>query len=336
MLNQCFNLFDIFKNFLLQKKIMRNEFMKAVLYEKKKLNYCETVKPIPSENELLVEIRATSVNAADYRMMQFGFAPKRKIFGADISGVVVSVGNNVKNFKVGDNVIGELSDCGFGGFAEYVNAPEKAFTLKPIELSFIESAALPLAAITALQALRDKCKVSKDAHILILGSSGGVGVYALQLAKYFGAIVTAVCSSRNIEQSKSLGADFVFDYSRVNINQLTEKFDIVLAVNGNYPLTLCKKLLKPNGRYVMAGGSMSQVIKSILFGWILSFGSKKMIFHAAKSNIDDLKFITNLAIEGKIIPVIDKIFPLIETPDAFQYILNKHTKSKVIISIKES
>ena len=180
--------------------------MKAIVYNKKnpseKLTYCDVEKPVPNENELLIQIHATSVNAADYRMMKMGFPPKKKIFGADISGVVESVGINVKLFKPGDAVVGDLSDCGFGGFAEYVAAPEKAFILKPGEISFDEATALPLAGITALQALRDKGNVQKGQQVLIIGCSGGVGTFVVQLAKYFGAVVTGVCSTKKLEQTR--------------------------------------------------------------------------------------------------------------------------------------
>jgi NADPH:quinone reductase-like Zn-dependent oxidoreductase len=312
--------------------------MKAVIFDKKsstsKLTYRDAEKPTPGEDELLIEIHAASINAADYRMIQMGFPPKNKIFGADISGIVEAVGKNVKEFKTGDHVIGDTSDHGFGGFAEYVAAPEKAFIHKPEELSFEEAAALPLAAITALQALRDKGGVRKDSQVLIIGSSGGVGIYALQIAKYYGAIVTGVCSSKNEEQTRALGADFVIDYNKVKLSQLDKKYDLILAINGNYPLSTCKKLLKPHGRYVMVGGSYSQIFKAIIFGWTMSFGSRKMRFLAAKSNMEDLKFVTKLALDGKIKPVIDRTYNLNETPDAVQYLKEKHAKGKVMIRIR--
>lgn len=312
--------------------------MKAVLFDKKsstaKLTYRDVEKPTPKENELLIEIHSISINAADYRMIQMGFPPKKKIFGADISGIVEAVGQNIKKFKPGDHVIGELSDHGFGGLAEYVAAPEKAFIHKPEEISFEEAAALPLAATTALQAIRDKGEVKKGSQVLIIGSSGGVGIYALQIAKYYGAIVTGVCSSKNEEQSRLLGADHVIDYNKVKLSQLNKKYDLILAINGNYPLSTCKKLLMPHGRYVMVGGAYSQIFKGIFFGWIMSLGSRKMGFLAAKSNSDDLEFITKLALEGKIKTVIDRSFKLHETPDAIQYIKENHAKGKVMIRVR--
>ena len=311
--------------------------MKAVIFDKKstseKLTFCEVEKPAPADNELLVQVHSSSVNAADYRMLQMGFPPKKKIFGADVAGIVEAVGNNVKDFKPGDSVIGELSDVGFGGFAEYVCASEKAFVHKPEELSFEYAASLPLAAITALQAIRNSGKAGKDQQVLIIGSSGGVGNYAIQIAKYYGAIVTGVCSSGNVEQTRLLGADHVIDYKKVKLSQIDGEYDLIAGINGNYSLSTCKKLLKPQGKYIMVGGSFGHIFKTILFGWIMSFGSKKIGFITAKSNTDDLKFIVKLATEGKIKPVIDKSFSLSETAEAFQYIREKHVKGKVIIKI---
>jgi NADPH:quinone reductase-like Zn-dependent oxidoreductase len=314
--------------------------MKAVVYDKKntsdKFIYSEVEKPIPKENEILVKIRASSLNAADYRMMQLGMIPKNKIFGADISGIVESVGKKVTKFKPGDSVVGELSNFGFGGFAEYVSAPEKAFILKPKGIFFEEASAFPLAGSTALQALRHKGFVKQDSQVLILGCSGGVGIYAIQLAKYYGAIVTGVCSAKKIEQSMLLGVDSVLDYKKVNLSELSSRYDLILGVNGDYSLSLCKQLLKPNGRYITVGGGLVQIFKSIFLGWMMSFGSRKMTFLTAKSNAEDMEFIFRLVVEGKIRTVIDKIFPLREISSAFSYIEKEHAKGKVVISTSVS
>jgi NADPH:quinone reductase-like Zn-dependent oxidoreductase len=311
--------------------------MKAVLFDKKssteRLTYCDVEQPIPAENEILVKIHAASVNAADYRMIQMGFPPRKKILGADVAGVVESAGKNVSKFKAGDLVIGELSGCGFGGFAEYVAAPESAFINKPKEISFEHAAAMPLAATTALQALRKNGQVKKGCQVLILGSSGGVGSYALQLARYYGATVTGVCSSKNEEQTRLLGADYVIDYNKENLSQSDRRYDLILGVNGNYSLSLCKKLLHPHGRYIMVGGTLGQIIKSILLGWLMSIGSKKMTFLSAKSSAEDMEIIMKLMKEGKIRPVIDRSFSLGETADAVRYMKEKHAKGKVIITV---
>ena len=312
--------------------------MKAVIYDKKssfeRLTYTDVEKPTLNDNELLIEIHAASINAADYRMMQMGFPPKKKIFGADISGVVESVGKNVRKFKPGDCVIGDLSDYGFGGFAEYVAAPEKAFVHKPDQISFKDAAALPLAGTTALQALRNKGDFQKECQVLIIGSSGGVGTYAIQIAKYYGMIVTGMCSSKNEEQTRLLGADYIVDYKKEDFTQISRTYDLILAINGNYPLTACKRLLNQNGRYIMVGGALRQIFKSILFGWLMSFGSKKIGFLTAKSNIDNLEFIVKLVKEGKIKPVIDKCFNLNVTSDAIRYIKEQHAYGKIMIQVK--
>jgi NADPH:quinone reductase-like Zn-dependent oxidoreductase len=312
--------------------------MKAVLYDKKsnvdRLIYCDVEKPIPNEYELLIEIHSASLNAADYRMIQLGIIPKKKIFGADISGIVESIGKKVSKFKPGDHVIGELSNFGFGGFAQYVAASEKAFVHKPKEISFDEAAALPLASTTALQALRNKGSVEKDNEVLILGSSGGVGTYAIQISKYFGATVTGVCSTNKSEQTKDLGADYTIDYNKVDLSELSTRYDLILGINGNYSLSLCKKLLKPNGRYIMVGGSLSQIFKAIFFGWMMSFGSKKIYSLTAKSSTEDLEFVTKLVLDGRICTLIDRSFELSEASIAMRYLKEEHAKGKVILKIK--
>jgi len=312
--------------------------MKAVVYNKKgipdKLIYCDVEKPIPNDNEVLIKIHAVSANAADYRSMRMGIIPKRRIFGADISGWVESVGKNIRQFKPGDQVIGDLSDCGFGGFAEYAVAPEKALILKPAKILFEEAAALPMAALTALQSLCNKGNIQKGQKVLIVGSGGGVGTFAVQLAKYFGAEVTAVCSTKNVEQTNSLGADYVIDYTKEDFAKHNRGYDLILAINGNRPLTVYKRTLNPNGIYVMVGGGLLQIFKSIFFGWLMSFGSKKMRFLTAKSNQKDLEFIVKLVEDGKVKPVIDRRYPLDKTSDAIRYLGEGHSQGKVVIIIK--
>lgn len=314
------------------------EKMKAVVYSKKgipdKLIYRDVEKPEPTDNEVLVKIITVSANAADYRSMRMGIIPKRRIFGADIAGRVESFGKNIRQFKPGDEVIGDLSGCGFGGFAEYAVAPEKALILKPAMILFEAAAALPMAGITALQALRDKGNIQKGQKVLIVGSGGGVGTFAVQLAKYFGAVVTAVCSTNNVEQTDSLGADYIIDYTKENFTKSNRCYDLILAINGNRPLYAYKRILNPNGIYVMVGGALLQIFKSILFGWLMSFGSKKMRSLAAKSNQKDLEFIVKLVEDGKIKPVIDKRYPLDKVADAMRYIGEGHARGKVVINVK--
>lgn len=312
--------------------------MKAVVYNKKgapdRLTYGDVEKPVPSDNEVLIKIIAVSINAADYRSMNMGIIPKKRIFGADIAAYVESVGKNIRQFKPGDEVIGDLASFGFGGFAEYAVAPEKALVAKPSKISFEEAAALPMAALTALQALRDRGKIQKGQKVLIVGSGGGVGTFAVQLAKYFGAEVTAVCSTRNVDQTNSLGADHVIDYTKEDFAKNNKHYDLILAVNGNYPLIVYKRILNPDGRYVMVGGGLSQIFKSLVLGRFMSFGSKKMLSLAAKANQKDLEFIAKLAENGIIKPIIERCYPLEKTSDAMQYLRKGHAQGKVVINVR--
>jgi len=312
--------------------------MKAVVYNKKgspnKLIYSDIDKPVPNDIEVLIKIVSVSANAADYRSMRMGLIPKRRIFGADIAGKVESVGNKIQRFKPGDEVMGDLAGCGFGGFAEYVVAPEKVLIHKPAKISFEDAASLPIAGITALQALRNKGNIQKGQKALIVGSGGGVGTFAVQLAKYFGSVVTAVCGPNNIEQTKSLGADYVIDYTKEDFTRGKERYDLILAVNGNYSLLACRRILNPNGTYVMVGGALSQIFKSLLFGWLMSIGSKKIRSLAAKSDQNDLEFMARLTEDDIIRPVIDRRYPLDKTADAMRYIGEGHAKGKVIINVE--
>ncbi len=313
------------------------EKMKAVLYSKKgspdKLSLHEIDKPVPAGNEVLIRVHVVSLNAADYRSMKMGIIPKRKIFGADVAGSIESVGKNTSIFKPGDEVMGDLASYGFGGLAGYVTAPEKALILKPGQVSFEEAATLPLAGITALQALRNKGNIQKGQNVLIVGSAGSVGPLAVQIAKYFGAEVTGVCSTKNINQTLSIGADYVIDYTKEDFWKSNKRYNLILGINGNYPLSAYKRTLAPDGRYVMVGGSLSQIFKSLLFGWLLSSGSKKMKSLSAKPNKQDLEFLGTLLEKGIIKPVIDRRYPLDKTADAMNYLSQGHAAGKVIITV---
>ncbi len=314
--------------------------MKAVIYNKKnrpnRLVYTEVEKPVPMDSEVLIRIHAVSANAADYRSIQMGMIPKKKIFGADIAGTVEAVGKTIKEFQPGNEVIGDLAGCGFGGFAEYAVAPEKLLVRKPGGMTFEQAAALPMAGVTALKALRKKGNVQQGQTVLLLGGAGGVGTFAIQLASYFGAEVTAVCSTANVEQTRSLGARHVVDYSVEDITRRPEHYNLILAVNGNYSISACKRLLKPGGRYVMVGGALSQVFKALIFGWLFSFGSKKILSLAAKPDKKDLEFIARLAEEGTIKPVIDRRYTLDQTPEAMRYLSDGHARGKVVITVREA
>lgn len=311
--------------------------MKAVVYDKRNspnaLVLREVEKPIPSDNEVLVKIYAVSVNAGDYRSMKMGSIPKQKIFGSDIAGRVEAVGKHINRFAIGDEVFGDISAAGLGGFAEYVVVPEIALALKPTSVTFKTAAAVPMAAVTALQALRNKGQIQPGQKVLICGAGGGVGTFSVQLAKYFGAEVTAVCGEKNVKIIQSLGADYVINYKENDFTKSGKYYDLVLAINGNHSLFTYKRLLAPKGIYVMVGGGLSQVFKSLLFGAFLSIGNKKMRSLAAKPNRKDLEFIIKLVEDGKIKPVIDRYYPLRETAEAVWYLSDGHALGKVIIEV---
>lgn len=314
------------------------EKMKAVLYNKKgmpeKLILSEIDKPVPIDNEVLIRVYAVSLNAADYRSMKLGIIPKKKIFGADVAGRIESVGKDVSIFKPGDEVMADLASFGFGGLAEYVTAPETAVALKPEQASFEAAATLPLAGMTALQALRNKGNIQKGDKVLIVGSAGSVGPFAVQIAKYFGAEVTGVCSPRNMNQTLSIGADYVIDYTKGDFLNVNKRYNLIVGVNGNYPLLSYRRSLTHNGRFVMVGGSLSQIFKSLLFGWLLSMGSKKMMSLSAKPDKQDLEFLGNLLENGSIKPVIDQQYTLDKTAEAMNYLSRGHATGKIIIKVE--
>ena len=216
----------------------------------------------------MVRIHAASLNYGNLVLLKgepflarFAFGllkPKYTIPGGDIAGRVEAVGKDVKQFQPGQDVFGDLSCCGWGGFAEYVAVPESALALKPEKITYEEAAAVPMAAVTALQGLRDKGKIQAGQKVLINGASGGVGTFAVQLANFFGADVTGVCSTRNLEILQSIGADHVIDYTKMNFTETGKKYDLILAVNGNYPITAYKRSLNDNGTFIHVGGSSTQ------------------------------------------------------------------------------
>jgi len=306
----------------------------------------EVAKPAPKDDEVLIKIYAASINSRDWRLMRAnpffirlvpgGFLqPKNKILGADVAGRVEAVGRNVKQFKPGDEVFGYLpSATGRGTFAEYVCANENAITLKPANLTFEQAAAVPLAAMTALQGLRDNGNIQPGQKVLINGASGGVGTFAVQIAKSFGAEVTGVCSTRNLEMVRSLGADHVIDYKVENFTRNGQRYDLILAANGYYPISDYLHALKPEGTYVVAGGSMFQLAQAASSKKKVSrTGSQKITIASLVQSQKDLVLLKDLLESRKIIPVIDGCFPLSKTPEAFWYFEKVHPKGKVVISV---
>ncbi len=310
--------------------------MQAIVYDKKspgRLVLQDVEQPIPKNNEVLVKIHSVSINAADYRSMKMGIIPKRKIFGADISGEIVVVGKNTNKFKTGDEVFADISGCGFGGLAEYVAVPENILALKPAVVPYNIAAALPMAGVTALQALRNKGDIKIGDKVLIVGAGGGVGTFAVQLAKYFGAEVTAVCSEMNAKLMQSLGADYIIDYKKQDFGEEGKRYQLVVAVNGNYSLSTYRRMLLPHGTIVLVGGALSQLARGFLLGTFMSMGSRKLHILAAKPDAMDLRFIMGLIENDMIKPVIDRCYPFHETADAFRYLSNGHAKGKVMIEV---
>lgn len=322
--------------------------MKAIFYKKygppDVLNVTEVEKPIPKKNQVLVKIHASSVNFGNLVLLKgepflarfaFGlFKPKYSIPGGDISGTVEAVGKDVTQFQLGDEVFGDLSGCGWGGFAEYAAVPEKSLALKPANLTFEEAAAVPMAGVTALQSLRDKGKIQPGQKVLINGASGGVGTFAVQIAKSFGADVTGVCSTRNIEILKSLGADHVIDYSKETFTENKHQYDLILGVNGHQPLSDYKRALNQNGIFVHVGGSESQMFQAITLGpWISKTTNKKMGSFLQRPNQHDLIYLKELLETGKVKPVIDRQYRLEDLPEAFRYFEQGHAQGKVVITI---
>lgn len=309
----------------------------------------EVDKPVPLDDEVLIRIHAASINSRDWRFMRAkpffirlmpgGFLkPKNSVLGADLAGRVVSIGSKINQFTPGDDVFGYLPGAtGRGTFAEYVCANEKAITLKPANLTFEQAAAVPLAGITALQGLRDKGNIKSGQNVLINGASGGVGTFAVQIAKAFGAEVTAVCSTRNQEMVHVLGADHVIDYKVQDFTQNRQQYDLILAVNGYHPVSDYLKALKPEGTYVVAGGSMAQLIQAASYKKRNSktVGQKIVVASLVQSQ-KDLIFIKELLESGKIRLVIDGCYPLSKAPEAFWYFEKEHPRGKVVITMDEN
>ncbi|UCH77714.1 MAG: NAD(P)-dependent alcohol dehydrogenase, partial [Candidatus Coatesbacteria bacterium] len=254
---------------------------------------------------------------------------------------VEAVGRNVTQFRPGEDVFGDISHSGgfpnAGSFAEYVCAGEEALASKPAGTTFEEAAAVPFAAVTALQGLRDKGRIQPGQKVLINGASGGVGTFAVQIAKSFGADVTAVCSTRNLDLARSIGADEVVDYTQEDFTQSGRRYDLILAVNGYYQISAYKRALSPRGVYVMVGGTNAQMLQAALLGpWISMTGSKKMGSMSNVPNQEDLVFVKELLEAGDVVPVIDRRYPLSEVPEALRYLEEGHARGKVVITVERS
>jgi NADPH:quinone reductase-like Zn-dependent oxidoreductase len=328
--------------------------MKAIVYTEygspDVLQFVDVDRPVPLDDEVLIEVHAASVNAYDWhfltadvfliRLMGGGLLrPKKKILGADIAGRIVAAGKNIARFQVGDEVFGAAKGSS-GGFAEYVCAREKSLALKPADVSFEEASTASMAALTALQGLRDHGKIQSGNQVLIYGASGGVGTFAVQIAKSFAAEVTAVCSTRNVDIARSIGADHVVDYTREDFTKGGELYDLIFVANGEVSVFQFKQALKPNGISVLAGGGGTSIIQ-LLIGmlqewWISKTENKKIGSFLTKINQEDLAFIKELLASGKVKPVIDRRYRLRQTAEALRYMGEGHAQGKIVITMEHA
>jgi len=303
------------------------------------LQFVDIEKPAPKDNEVLVKVHAASANAADWHLMRAEpflarlanglLKPKITKLGTDFAGRIEAVGRNVTQFQIGDDVFGGMSLNEMGSFAEYVCANEDALALKPSNMTFEQAAAVPLAAFTALQGLRDKGQIQQGQKVLINGASGGVGTFAVQIAKSFGTEVTGICSTRNLDMARSIGADHVIDYTKEDFTRNGERYDLIFDAVGNHSISDYKRALSPNGICSVAGfTSLSRLFP------LMIFGNKQIgLMETAKGNKKDLIIIKELLEAGKIVPVIDRRYPLSETAEAIRYLETGHTRGKVVITM---
>jgi NADPH:quinone reductase-like Zn-dependent oxidoreductase len=324
--------------------------MKAIVYRcygsPDVLKLENIAKPAPADDRVLVKVQAASVNPLDWHYMRgkpyimradAGLGTPNSIhMGADFAGTIEAVGRNVRRFNVGDEVFGDRN----GAFAQYVSVAENgAIALKPGNMSMEQAAAVPIAGLTALQALRDKGKVQSGQKVLINGASGGVGTFAVQIAKYYGAVVTGVCSTHNVATVHSIGADHVIDYTQEDFTRGSERYDLIIDNVGNHPLSEYRRVLTPKGTLVSVGGPSDNSFLGPLTGWVKTmlvaqFASQKIVFMLADANKDDLDVLRELMQTGKLTPVIDRRYKLSATPEAIGYVEAGHARGKVLIAIE--
>jgi len=323
--------------------------MKAVVYNEYGLSDVLTLKdlnqPVPKDNEVLIKVHAVSINDWDWgllrgkpfvnRMMAGIIKPrKNKILGSDIAGTIVSVGKRVTRYKTGNEVFGDLSAVGFGGFAEYVCAPCQSLTLKPKGMSFEQAAAIPQAAVLALQAVQDKRPQQTALKVLINGAGGGAGSFAIQISKSFGDEVTAVDSESKFELMKSLGANHVIDYQKEDFTQNGQTYDLIIDMMGYHSIIDYKRSLNKNGRYAMVGGCSSLIFQTLFIGSLVSlFGSKKLAILPHEPN-KNMAALLNFFKAGQMKITIDKCYPLTELKQAMTYFGERQSKGKVVITIE--
>ncbi len=309
------------------------------------LNMQEVDVPPVHDNGVLVRVRGTSINAGDWHLLRGTpllirlvfkglFKPKIQILGGDISGMVEKIGKDVTQFKIGDEVFGELSESGFGAFAEYACCAEKALTIKPHNLTFEKAATVPVAALSALQALRDCAGVQKGQKILIVGASGGVGSFAVQIAKSWGAEVTAVCSTAKIEMMKTIGADHIIDSSQLDVTKSDKIYDAIIDAAALKSVFSYFSILKNNGNYVLVGGSTPRLFFVMLFGPLISkLKGRNVKSLISKPVQSDLAILRNLIEARKLVPFIDRTYPLSEIADTIRQVGQRQVRGKIAISV---
>ena len=322
--------------------------MKAIVYHEygsaDVLKLEDVEKPVPKDNEVRIRVRAASVNPLDWRFMR-GEPKITRVMGrlmrvnsgrpgVDVAGEVEAVGAQVKQFKIGDSVFGACR----GAFAEYACSAESKIVAIPVGVTFEDAASINVAGLTAVQGLRDKAQVKPGQKVLINGAAGGVGTFAVQIAKHFGTEVTGVCSTRNVEMVRSIGADHVIDYTKEDFTQLPERYDVMLDNVGNKSLSECRNILTANGKLVMIGAphdiSLPDLLGTLFGGLLLSmFTSKKTLTFIAKASQSDLAFIGEMIAAGKLKPVIDRVYDLKETADAVRHVEEGHARGKVIVAV---
>ena len=322
--------------------------MKAILHTKygsfDVLKFGEVEKPTPRDNEILVKVHAAAINTGNMfsvsgspfiaRLSSGLLGPKYLNPGSDVAGRVEAVGEKVTQFKPGDDVFADNSRGGYGTYAEYVCVPENEMALKPANITFEQAAATPQAALVALQGLRNVGQIQAGQKVLITGASGGNGTFAVQIAKAFGTEVTGVCSPRNLELVRSLGADHVIDYTREDFAQNGEKYDLILAMGGYRSVYDYERALRPKGNFVWAGGQLKGLFETMLLGsWVGRRREKKLTSLSHQPSQDDLVYVAGLMEAGKVRPVIDRSFPLEETAEAFRYYESGHMQGKVVITV---
>jgi NADPH:quinone reductase-like Zn-dependent oxidoreductase len=323
--------------------------MKAVVFTKygspDVLELKEVEKPTPRDDEVLIRVHAVSLNDWDFgalggtdfvNRLIFGLLrpkPRKQILGSDIAGRIEAVGRNVQQFRPGDEVFGDLSGE-WGGFAEYVCARENALVLKAPTMTFEQAAAIPQAAMLALQALRDIGRIQSGQMLLINGAGGGVGTFAIQIAKLYGAEITAVDSASKLDMLRSMGAGHVIDYTREDFTRNGQRYDVILDVKTSRSIFDCARALSPNGVYVTVGGSMARLFQGLVFWpWIAMTTNKRMRILALKPN-KGLAYMNELFESGTVVPVIDRSYKLSEVPDAFRYFGEGKHKGKVVITVE--